>query len=160
MNPVHFSSKTAEWSTPPDFFAKVEAEFGPFDLDPCATRENAKAPRWYDRQEDGLSRHWEGKVWINPPYGREIGAWVRGAATTGCWGPHLKGFNDHGHPDLTLIVMLLPARTDTKWWHDYVIPYASEIRFIKGRLKFGGAKNSAPFPSALVVFRRLTSETK
>jgi phage N-6-adenine-methyltransferase len=143
MNPVHFSSETDNWSTPQDFFDKVAAEFGPFDLDPCADATNAKAPKFYTREDDGLSRYWRGKVWVNPPYGRGIGKWVELAA---------RAVN--GLCTADLVVMLLPARTDTKWWHDYVIPHASEIRFIKGRLKFGGARNSAPFPSALVVFRR------
>lgn len=122
----------------------MEAEFGPFDLDPCADASNAKAPIFYTKEQDGLCKPWPGRVWCNPPYGREICAWVaRGASA-------YVGFK--GAPDLC--VMLLPARTDTKWWHDYVIPYAAEVRFIRGRLKFGGSKNSAPFPSALVVFRR------
>jgi site-specific DNA-methyltransferase (adenine-specific) len=154
MNKVHFSSESAEWSTPSDFFAKVEAEFGPFDLDPCATAENAKARMWYDADDDGLSQSWvtvpahtsggdclTRSIWLNPVYGREISKWILKA---------VYAF-EIGVP---LIVMLLPARTDTRWWHDYVIPYASEIRFIRGRLKFGGSKNSAPFPSALVIFRR------
>lgn len=143
MNPIHFSSKSDDWSTPDDFFAKVVAEFGPFDLDPCATAENAKAPHFYTAEQDGLGQDWHGKVWCNPPYGRGIGEWVRSA---------VQETSDVSWADL--VVMLLPARTDTKWWHDYVIPHAAEIRFIKGRLKFGGAKNSAPFPSALVIFRR------
>ena len=140
------SSKTDNWSTPPDFFAKVEAEFGPFDLDPCATTENAKSSHFYTKAEDGLIHRWFGKVWVNPPYGRGIGAWVQRAA----------GYCLAEDPDcpVRLVVMLLPARTDTRWWHDYVIPHASETRFIRGRLKFGGAKNSAPFPSALVIFKR------
>lgn len=152
MNPIHFSSKSDDWSTPDDFFAKVVAEFGPFDLDPCATAENAKAPKFYTAEQNGLARRWQGRVWCNPPYGRGIGEWVEKCAE------HVWYYREN--PDEKLIrngsiaIMLLPARTDTKWWHDYVIPHAAEIRFIKGRLKFGGAKNSAPFPSALVIFRR------
>ncbi len=154
ISAVHFSSRTDDWSTPPDFFAKVEAEFGPFDLDPCATAENAKAPMYYTTWSDGLSKKWKGRVWCNPPYGRGIGNWVRRCA----FHTHLYRENPEEKliQDGPLAVMLLPARTDTKWWHDYVIPYAAEIRFIRGRLKFGGAKNSAPFPSALVIFRRST----
>lgn len=139
MNPVHFSSATDEWSTPNGFFIGVEQEFGPFDLDPCATAENARAPKYYTRADDGLVQPWSGKVWCNPPYGRAISNWVHKAAwAVGC----------------DLVVMLLPSRTDTRWWHDYVIGHEAEVRFIRGRLKFGGAKNSAPFPSALVIFRR------
>lgn len=171
MNRVLFSSQTDSWSTPPDFFAKVVAEFGPFDLDPCATAENAKAPKYYTREQDGLTQPWYGKMWVNPPYGRGkrgAGPWVARAA--------LEAGKDtlemtkkrivrrlelamFGYPGLAqyrpeLVAMLLPARTDTAWWHDYVIPYASEIRFLRGRLKFGTSRNSAPFPSALVIFRR------
>ncbi len=153
------SSKTDEWSTPQSHFAKWNEEFGPFDLDPCATAENAKAPKYYTREQEGLLQPWFGKVWINPPYGRGIGRWVAAAAEQtlrlglfkALEGLELSAIPFH-LPDL--VVMLLPARTDTRWWHDYVIPYASEIRFIRGRLKFGGAKNSAPFPSALVIFKR------
>ena len=145
------SSKTDEWATPQSHFAKWNEEFGPFDLDPCATAENAKAAQFYTKELNGLSQNWDTicaapdsdataspRIWCNPPYGRGIGAWVRKAALCRA----------------NLVVMLLPARTDTRWWHDYVIPYSSEIRFIRGRLKFGGAKNSAPFPSALVIFKR------
>lgn len=136
------TSTTDEWSTPDDFFAKVNAEFGPFDLDPCATPENAKAPKFFTRAQDGLSRPWWGRVWCNPPYGRGVGKWVAQA-----WAAV-------EHDGADLVVMLLPARTDTRWWHEYVIPYASTVCFLRGRLKFGGAKHSAPFPSALVIFRR------
>lgn len=143
MNPVHFSSATAEWSTPADFFAGVEAEFGPFDLDPCATAENAKATVFYTKEQDGLEKPWFGKVFLNPPYGRGISDWIEEA---------VAATSEFGKAEL--VVALLPARVDTRWWHDLVVPYASEIQFIRGRLKFGGAKHSAPFPSALVIFRR------
>lgn len=150
ISPALYSSKSDEWSTPPDFFAKVEAEFGPFDLDPCATPENAKAPKFYTKEDDGLKWPWTGRVWMNPPYGREIGHWVRGAVTRvwGCINPTCT------------VVSLLPVRTDTKWWNGFIWDpdtnnwrLGVECRFIRGRLKFGGAKNSAPFPSALVIFR-------
>lgn len=131
---VHFSSATDEWATPPGFAEK----YGPFDLDPAATAENAKAPKYYTRAECGLTRDWgTGRVWLNPPYGRTIGKWVAKAVEAA----------DKG----ATVVCLLPARTDTRWWHDCVIPFG-KVEFLKGRLKFGGAKNSAPFPSALVVF--------
>lgn len=147
MNPVHYSSKTDEWATPQATFDALSAEFGPFDLDPCATAENAKAPTYYTRDDDGLTKPWFGRVFVNPPYGRGIGKWVERAS----W---VAMPDEYGDAPADLVVCLLPARTDTKWWHDYVIPCASEIRFLRGRLKFGGAKNSAPFPSAVVVFRR------
>lgn len=134
---IHFSSSTDEWPTPRAFFDAVVAEFGQFDLDPCATSESAKAASFYTKDDDGLVQKWRGRVWMNPPYGRTIGAWMRKAyesALDGCF-----------------VVCLVPARTDTAWWHDYAAK--GEVRFIRGRLKFGDAKNSAPFPSALVVFR-------
>lgn len=138
MNDVHFSSKDAEWSTPQTFFDRLTAEFGPFDLDVCATADNAKCERYYTKDQDGLSQPWTGKCWMNPPYGRGIGKWIEKAVNAA-----LEG---------ATVVCLVPARTDTRWWHDYVIPCASHIRFIKGRIKFGGARYNAPFPNAVVVF--------
>lgn len=135
---VHFSSASCEWSTPQDFFDKCQKEFGPFLLDPCATHANAKAPHYYTKDDDGLTRVWVGRVWMNPPYGREIGRWMRKAYESSI--------------DGAMVVCLVPARTDTAWWHDYAAK--GEVRFIRGRLKFGGSKTSAPFPSALVIFRR------
>lgn len=132
---VMFSSKTDLWGTPQDLFDELDAEFH-FDLDVCALPDNAKCKRYYTPEMDGLSQKWGGCCWCNPPYGRQIGKWVRKAAESG-----------------TTVVMLLPARTDTKWFHDYILGKA-EIRFLKGRLKFGGCNNSAPFPSMVVVFRR------
>jgi len=139
---VHFSSKTGEWGTPQALFDLLDAEFH-FTLDVCATPENAKCRRYFTKKQDGLSRSWVGeRFWMNPPYGREIGAWIKHAADS-CTGENFwKG---------TVGVCLLPARTDTAWWHDWVW-YAAEVRFIRGRLKFGGATNSAPFPSAVVIF--------
>lgn len=133
---VHFSSKTDLWATPQDFFDKVAAEHGPFDLDVCALPENAKAPVFFTPEDDGLKQEWLGKCWMNPPYGREIGDWMRKAYEAGQQG--------------AMVVCLVPARTDTRWWHDYAIKGA--VTFIKGRLKFGEAKANAPFPSALVIF--------
>ncbi len=133
---VHFSSKTDLWSTPQDFYDKLNEEFG-FTLDSCATPENAKCKMFYTKEDDGLSRSWKGwTVFMNPPYGREIGKWVEKARFS-----------------KTTVVCLLPARTDTRWWHDHVIGGGAEVRFIKGRLKFGNATNSAPFPSAVVIYR-------
>ncbi len=140
---VHFSSESCEWATPIKFFEFLDAEFG-FELDVCATPENAKCPSFYTKREDGLAQPWKGTCWCNPPYGREIIHWLEKAMKTAQAG-------------LGTVVCLVPARTDTKWWHDYV-GQASEVRFVKGRLKFGGHANSAPFPSAVVVFRP-TKET-
>lgn len=135
-----FSSKTDRWATPQDFFDELNEEFC-FNLDVCALPENAKCERYFTPEVDGLSQPWEGNVWCNPPYGREIGSWVKRAYLAA-----KTGYAD-------LVVMLLPARTDTQWFHKYIYGKA-EIRFVKGRLKFGGSKNSAPFPSMVVVFRK------
>ena len=134
-----FSSATDLWATPQAFFDALDAEFN-FTLDVCALPENAKCNNYYTPEMDGLARPWTGRVWCNPPYGRTIGKWVRKARISVAVGAEV-------------VVMLLPARTDTRWFHDYIYGKA-EIRFIKGRLKFGGAKNSAPFPSMICVFRR------
>ena len=134
-----FSSKSMEWATPRDFFRKLDEEFN-FDLDPCAQSHNAVCSSFFTPEEDGLLQSWEGKtVFVNPPYGRGIGQWVKKAHEEGC-------------REDTTVVMLIPSRTDTKYWHDYIMR-ASEVRLIKGRLKFGGGNNSAPFPSAVVIFR-------
>ena len=134
-----FSSKTDLWATPQDFFNELDAEFH-FTLDVCALPENAKCEHFFTPEIDGLSQPWKGRVWCNPPYGREIGQWVRRA--------HLAAASGGAE----VVVMLLPARTDTRWFHDYIYKKA-EVRFLRGRLKFGGSKNSAPFPSMVVVFR-------
>lgn len=133
---VHFSSNTAEWATPQDFFDKLNNEFG-FTLDVCATTENAKCDRFFTKSDNGLIQHWGGVCYMNPPYGREIGAWIKKAYQESLLG--------------ATVVCLVPARTDTRWWHDYVMK-AKEIRFLRGRLKFGSAINSAPFPSAVIIF--------
>lgn len=133
-----FSSASVEWSTPQEVFDKLDDEFH-FTLDAAATQENAKCERYYTKDQDGLKNPWGGVVWCNPPYGRKIGLWVRKAY-------------ESTHENGSTVVMLLPARTDTKWFHGYIL-HRAEIRFIAGRLKFGGAKNSAPFPSMVVIFR-------
>lgn len=135
-----FSSKTDLWATPQDLFDELNNEFH-FDIDVCADESNHKCDKYYSKEQDGLKQIWMGTVWCNPPYGREISKWVE------------KGYNSHRLYN-NCIVMLLPARTDTKWFHQYIYnnPNA-EIRFIKGRLKFGNSKNSAPFPSMIVVFK-------
>lgn len=140
---VMFSSKTDLWATPLDFFQQVDAEFS-FDCDVCALPENAKCAKFFSPEENGLAQQWTGRCWMNPPYGRGIGNWVKKA---------YESVQDRAD----LVVCLLPARTDTAWWHEYVLK-AAEVRFIRGRLKFGDSKNSAPFPSALVVFRKENRE--
>lgn len=134
---VMFSSKTDLWETPQELFDELNHEFH-FTLDVCALPENAKCSVYYTPQQDGLSKPWNGVIWCNPPYGKGVGEWVRKALFASIGG--------------ATVVMLLPARTDTRWFHEYIYGKA-EIRFIKGRLKFGGSKNSAPFPSMIVVFR-------
>ena len=110
-----------------------------FTLDPCATHANHKCIKYFTKEDDGLVKDWNhNRVFMNPPYGREIGKWVKKAWMS------VNG-ND------CMVVALLPARTDTKWFHDYILGKA-EIRFIKGRLKFGSCKNAAPFPSMIVIF--------
>lgn len=131
------SSKTDNWATPQDFFNQCEKQFGKFDIDVCANKENAKCEKYYDEEINGLNQVWKGKCWMNPPYGREISKWMK------------KAYESAGNG--TIVVCLVPARTDTKWWHDYA--QNGIVTFIKGRLKFGNSKNSAPFPSALIVFR-------
>ena len=133
---VHYSSKTVMWATPQDFFNRYDAVYK-FETDVCASPENAKCARYFTEEQDGLAQEWAGSCWMNPPYGRSIGAWVKKAYLSSLAG--------------ATVVCLLPARTDTRWWHDYAVK--GEIEFIKGRLKFGGVKGNAPFPSAVVVFR-------
>ena len=135
--PAYFSSATPEWATPQELFDRLDAVHH-FTLDVCSTDENAKCERHYTRADDALCQAWEGSCWMNPPYGRGIGAWVAKAYDTA----------RAGHP----VVCLLPVRTDTVWWQRFVEPYG-EVEFIKGRIKFGGAPTGAPFPSAVVVFR-------
>ena len=135
MQDILFSSDSMEWETPQWLFDELNEEFH-FDLDPCSTHENAKCRDHYTKEEDGLIQDWTGRrVFCNPPYGHEIGKWVKKAYESKC-----------------LTVMLIPARTDTRWFHQYIYIYA-EIRFIKGRLRFSNAKYNAPFPSMVVIFR-------
>ncbi len=137
INKGLFTSETDNWATPQAFFDEINNEFN-FTLDPCSSKENAKCPRFYTKEEDGLSKNWDNeRVFMNPPYGREIGKWIKKASEA-------RG---------GIVVCLLPARTDTRYFHEYIYG-KSDIRFIKGRLKFGGSKNSAPFPSMLVIFKK------
>jgi site-specific DNA-methyltransferase (adenine-specific) len=136
---VMFSSKDDKWTTPQDFYDELNAEFG-FTLDPCADDSNHKCNKYYTEEDDGLLQDWEGEiVFCNPPYGKAIKDWVRKAYIEGC------------KPNTT-VVMLIPARTDTIYFHKYIY-HKAEIRFLKGRLKFGNSKNSAPFPSMVVIYR-------
>lgn len=136
---VLFSSKEEKWATPQDFFDKLNEEFH-FTLDAAASSDNAKCTNYFTEEQDGLTQSWGGHtVWCNPPYCRKTGLWVK------------KAYEEHQRTGCT-VVMLLPSRTDVKWFHDYILGKA-EIRFIKGRLKFGGSKNSAPFPSIVVIYR-------
>lgn len=133
------SSKTDNWATPQDFFDKLNEEFH-FTLDPCADNENHKCDLFFTREQNGLNQDWGGHtVFCNPPYGREIADWVKYA------------YEQSQKPDTT-VVMLIPARTDTRYFHEYIYNKA-EIRFIRGRLKFGDATSAAPFPSMVVVYR-------
>lgn len=134
---VHFSGETAEWETPQYLFDQLNQEFK-FEVDVCALPQNAKCPKYYTPSDDGLARRWEGICWMNPPYGREIWKWVAKAYYSSRAG-------------ICTVVCLLPARTDTRWWHEWCMK--GEVRFIKGRLKFSQSKNNAPFPSAVVIFR-------
>lgn len=127
MRNIHFSSQRMDWKTPKAVYQILDAEFN-FDHDPCPPKHTV----------DGLKTEWGGSSFVNPPYGRELPKWIEKAHTE--W---KKGKN---------VVLLIPSRTDTRWWHEYCMK-ASEIRFIKGRLKFDDQKNSAPFPSAIVIFK-------
>jgi phage N-6-adenine-methyltransferase len=136
---VLFSSRTDEWATPPAFFRKMSRRYGPFDVDVCAVADNAKCERFFSPEQNGLLQPWAGRCWCNPPYGKTIGQWVRKA-----WEASVDG---------STVVCLLPARVDTRWWHQYVERFAATVEFLPGRLRFGDATSSAPFPSVVVVFR-------
>lgn len=152
MNGALLSSKNMGWCTPADFFSEMDQEFH-FNLDPAATDKSAKCARYFTPADDGLKADWGGcRVFCNPPYGRQINEWVR------------KGYEESKKPG-TLVVMLIPARTDTSYFHDYIFHgKADEVRFIRGRLTFTdedgnptkdakGRPCSAPFPSAVVIWR-------
>jgi len=139
INKGLFTSNKPDWETPQEFFDKLDEEFD-FRLDVCASEENRKCDKYYSKEQDALKQNWSNDElywkWMNPPYGREIGQWIKKA-------------NEERN-----VVALLPARTDTRWFWDYIYNKSNvEIRFIKGRLKFGGSKNSAPFPSMIIIFK-------
>lgn len=141
---VHFSGIKDDWATPQDLFDKLDNEFD-FTLDPCASEENAKCVNFYTAEQDGLTKDWKGeRVFCNPPYNRyQIKKWVEKMSNS----------------DAEVVVGLLPARTNTSWFHDFVWNKA-EIRFIRGKITFGGYKWQAPFPSMIVVFKTITNPPK
>ena len=129
------NSTSDSWATPDWLFDELDELYG-FTLDPCADHLNYKCTQYFTREDDGLAQSWDGeRVWLNPPYGREIGKWMKKALEADA-----------------LVVALVPARTDTAWWHDYVLGKAN-VEFLRGRLKFSDSTNSAPFPSAIVTYR-------
>ena len=133
-----FTSNSDEWTTPIELFEELDREFH-FTLDPCATEQNAKCENFYTLQQNGLKQNWGGqRVFCNPPYS-EIGSWVE------------KCYRE-GSKDNTLVVLLIPSRTDTRYFHNFIYQRC-ELRFVKGRLKFGDGKSSAPFPSMIAIFR-------
>ncbi|NLX24238.1 MAG: adenine methyltransferase [Phycisphaerae bacterium] len=142
---VHFSSQSDDWETPDEFFHELNKVFH-FGLDVCASATNAKCERYFTREDDALTQEWKGTVWMNPPYGRQIGDFMKKA-----YEESLKG---------ATVVCLVPSRTDTEWWHRYA--KHGLCIFIRRRLKFGGSANAAPFPSAIVIFfgGRLGEATK
>lgn len=137
---VMFSSERDNWETPQRLFDELNKEFG-FTLDSCADENNHKCDKYYTKDQDGLTQCWKNeRVFCNPPYGREIGSWVRRCYL-------------HSKVGDGIAVMLIPARTDTRWFHEYIYNKSNvEIRFLKGRIKFVGAKYNAPFPSMIVIF--------
>lgn len=139
INTGLMSSAEYRWTTPQDFFEELDAEFR-FTLDPCAEPHTAKCDKFFTLQENGLAQNWQSEtVFCNPPYGREIPRWVE------------KCYHEGQKPDTT-VVMLIPARTDTRWFHEFIYGIA-EIRFIKGRLYFGDGTGRAPFPSMVVIYQ-------
>lgn len=131
------SSRSNEWATPAILFKALNAEFH-FTLDPCATPENAKCKAYFTQEDDGLEQDWAGhRVFMNPPYGRGIERWMEKLATSEC----------------RIGVALVPAGVDTKWWWRWVEPYADEICFVIGRVRFEGSRWNAPFPSVVIIYR-------
>lgn len=145
LNNALFTSDDQTWETPQDLFDKLDNVFN-FEIDVCALPENAKCDTYFTPEMNGLSQDWNNTCWMNPPYDKkEQPKWVE------------KAYNESVKNNST-IVCLIPARVDNKIWHNIVFPNASNICFIKGRLKFGNSKNSAPFPSALITFGNVTNE--
>jgi site-specific DNA-methyltransferase (adenine-specific) len=165
MNPVHYSSKSVIWSTPPDFFKSQDAKFG-FTLDVCALPENAKCKKFFTPEIDGLKQEWSGVCWMNPPYGEPEHPCKPNCKKKICEkrGYHnteyipgisdwvMKAYREASLLKRCTVVGLLPARTDTYWFHNFIYRQA-DVQFIQGRLKFGGSSNAAPFPSMIVIWR-------
>ena len=139
---VHFSSKKHDWANPWPLFRELDARFGPVELDVCATAQNAKCQNFFSPEDDGLNQAWHGVCWMNPPYGRALPRWMSKAVTE-VWKGRVRK-----------VICLLPARTDTAWWHSYVLPYAAQIHYLRGRIRFEGADSSANFLSAVVIFAK------
>jgi phage N-6-adenine-methyltransferase len=134
-----FQTGTGETRTPQDFFSRLDREFQ-FDLDAAATKKNALCERYFTKKDSAFDHKWTGSVYVNPPYGRGIPQWCE------------KACAESKHNAIT-VVMLLPARTDTRWFHDCIMKHPHEVRFLPGRLKFEGEKDAAPFPSMVVIWR-------
>lgn len=131
------SSKSNEWATPQDLFDKLNKEFN-FDLDPCSTHKNAKCSHHFTIKDDGLKKSWAGSnVFMNPPYGGHTRDWIK------------KALEESSN---SVVVCLIVSATDRSYWHDFIFPFAGQIRFLRGRVKFGDSKNTAPFASAIVIF--------
>ena len=144
LNEGLFTSDRNYWETPQDFFNELHEKYN-FTLDAAASDENTKLPNYYTVEDDALKQKWEGRVFVNPPYGREIKRWVK------------KAYEESLEPYNECVVMLIPARTDTIYWHEYIFGKAKDVDFLKGRLKFeinGKAKDAAPFPSALITYSK------
>ena len=138
ISPSLYSCRTDDWPTPQAFFDQLNREFK-FTLDPCASAENAKCRWFFTREDDGLKQNWRShRVFCNPPYGKTMRDWARK-----CYEASQGG---------ALVALLAHARTDTRWFHDWVYGKADEIRFVRGRLKFGDGSQSAPFPSLIAIF--------
>lgn len=136
---AQYTSNTVEWETPQELFDQLNTEFE-FTLDAAASSDNHKCARYYTKHDNGLQATWQDeRVFCNPPYGRDLGRWIA------------KAFTEVYQRYCPLAVLLLPARTDVEWFHRYVY-HKAEIRFIEGRLHYGGSKHSAPFPSMIVIF--------
>ena len=142
MNKVLFSSKKEDWETPIELFNKLDQEFH-FTLDPCADEYNHKCKRYYTIQDNGLSKSWKDEVvYCNPPYGRKIYDWIK------------KCYYENKKNNIT-VVLLIPSRTDTRYFHEFLYQKSNiELRFIKGRLKFGNSKTGAPFPSLVAIMKK------
>lgn len=140
-NKALFTSNKQDWETPKDIFERLNSKYH-FDLDAAASHQNAKLPNYFTADDDALQQEWQGNVFCNPPYSRQLGKWLA------------KAWQEHQRDPNRVIVFLIPARTDTSYWHDYIFNKA-EIEFLRGRIKFednGNSKDAAPFPSAIVIY--------